>query len=100
MAVVWSKLFLMERSDEMFAAGSGVVHSVHCRTRGDLAFYANDAQMENVRWQVVEKVEVRFRMNKGNQGQTGSVRVRARNVRRAKSCARADATPSLSSSLW
>ena len=30
----------MERSDEMFAADSGVIHDVHCLTRGDVAFYA------------------------------------------------------------
>ena len=37
--------FLLARRDEMFAADSGAVHSVHCLTRGDVAFYADGTQL-------------------------------------------------------
>ena len=30
--------FLLTQPDEMFSADSGAVHSVHCLTRGDVAF--------------------------------------------------------------
>ena len=32
--------FLVARSDEIFASPTGVVHPVHCVTRGDVALYA------------------------------------------------------------
>ena len=68
----------MTRSDEMFAADSGVVHDVLCLTRGDVAFYAQGTQLDTDRWQQADKVEVRFKGHKGDQEQIGSVRVRTR----------------------
>ena len=37
--------FLMTRSDEVFAMDTGVVHQVHCLTRGDVAFYSGRQQL-------------------------------------------------------
>ena len=37
--------FLLARRDEMFAADSGAVHSVHCLTRGDVAIDADGTQL-------------------------------------------------------
>ena len=34
----------MARSDEIIAADSGMVHSVHCRTRGDVVIYIASTQ--------------------------------------------------------
>ena len=83
--------FFLTRSDEMFAADSGAVHDVHCLTRGDVAFYAQGAQVENGRWQQADKVEVRFKGHKGDQEQIGSVRVRTRDeVCGSRSSYRAD----------
>ena len=41
--------FLLARLDEMFAADSGEVHSAHCLTRGDVAFYVVSTQLEYIR---------------------------------------------------
>ena len=83
--------FLLARSDEMFAADSGAIHSVHCLTRGDVAFYADGTQLEYLRWRQADKVEVRFTGHKGDQEQVGSVRVRTRTeVRGSKSSFRVD----------
>ena len=83
--------FLMTRSDEMFAVDSGVVHPVHCLTRGDVAFFATGTQLRNTRGQQPDKVEVRFKGHKGDQEQVGSVRVRTRSeVRGPRSSFRAD----------
>ena len=68
----------MTRSDEMFAADSGVVHDVLCLTRGDVAFYAQGTQLGNGRWQQVDKVKVRFKGHKGDQEHIGSLRVGTR----------------------
>ena len=38
--------FLLARSDELFAADFGAVHSVHCLTRGNVAFYADGTQLQ------------------------------------------------------
>ena len=59
--------FLMTRSDEIFAADSGVVHPVHCLTRGDVAFFATGTQLRDTRGQQPDKVEVRFKGHKGDQ---------------------------------
>ena len=83
--------FLMTRSDEMFAADSGMVHDVHCLTRGNVAFYAQSTQVDTDRWQQAYKVEVSFKGHKGDQEQIGSVRARARDeVRGSRSSYRAD----------
>ena len=49
MAVSMSKLFLLARSDKMFASDFEAVHSVHCLTRGDVVFYADGTQFEYMR---------------------------------------------------
>lgn len=83
--------FLMTRSDEMFAADSGVVHPVHCLTRDGVAFYAHGTKLENARWQQTDKVELRFKGLEGDQEQLASVRVRTRNeVRGPRSSFSAD----------
>ena len=38
----------------------GVVHPVHCLTRGNVTFYANGTQLENALWQQAYKVGVLF----------------------------------------
>ena len=40
-----SELFMLAQSDEMLAADYGAVHSVHCLTRGDVAFYTDGTQL-------------------------------------------------------
>ena len=81
----------MERSDEMFAADSGVIHDVHCLTRGDVAFYAQGTRLDNDRWHQADKVEMRFMACKGDQKQIGSVHVRTRDeIRGSRSSYRAD----------
>ena len=75
--MLWLRLclsyFLMTRSDEMFAADSGVVHDVHCLARGGVAFYAQGTQLGSDRWQQADKIKVRFKGHKGDQEQIGSV---------------------------
>ena len=81
----------MTRSDEMFAAGSGVVHPVQCLTRGDVAFFATGTPLRDTRGEQPHKVEVRFKGHKGDQDQVGSVRVRTRSeVRGPRSSSTAD----------
>ena len=70
--------FLIARSDEVFASDSGVVHPAHCLTRGDVAFFAGDAQLAYALWPTADKIEVRVRGHKGDQDMIGSVRVRTR----------------------
>ena len=70
--------FLIARADEMFAASSGTVHPAHCLTRGDVAFFRGDSQLEYVNWRQADKIEVQFRGHKGDQEQRGDVRVRTR----------------------
>ena len=62
----------------MFASDSGVVHPAHCLTRGDVAFFAGDAQLAYALWTTADKIEVRVRGHKGDQDMIGSVRVRTR----------------------
>ena len=52
--------FLLARSDEMFATDSGAVHSVHCLTRADVAFYADGTQLHCMRWRQADMVEARL----------------------------------------
>ncbi|CAB1109801.1 unnamed protein product [Ectocarpus sp. CCAP 1310/34] len=70
--------FFITRSDEMFANSSGVVHPVHCLTRRDVAFFRGSRQLEYMHWQQADRVEIRFRGHKGDQGQIGDVRARTR----------------------
>ena len=65
--------FLKTRSDEMFAADSGVVYDVHCLTRGGVAFYAQGTELDADRWQQADKVEVRFKGHKGDREEIRSV---------------------------
>ena len=37
--------FFVGRSDEIFASASGVLHPVHCLTRGDVALYSGGRQL-------------------------------------------------------
>lgn len=64
----------------MFAAGPGVVHSVHCLTRGDVAFFTNGTQLGNTQGQPADKVKVRFKKHTRDQEQVISVQVRTRSV--------------------
>ena len=85
----------MTRSDEMFGADSGVVHPVHCLTRGDVAVFATDTQLRDTRGQQPDKVEVWYKGHKGDQDQVGSVRVRTRSeVRGPRSSSRQTAKQS------
>ena len=70
--------FLVARSDEIFASPTGVVHPVHCVTRGDVALYAGGRRLAPLRWHQATSIEVRFRGHKGDQAQQGSVIVRTR----------------------
>lgn len=70
--------FLIARADEMFASSTGVVHPAHCLTRGDVAFFRGDIQLEYVHWRQADSVEVNFRGHKGDQAMKGNVRVRTR----------------------
>ena len=72
--------FLIARSDEMFASSSGVVHTVHCLRRRDVAFFRGSRPLKYVEWRQADKIEVHFRGHKGDQAQEGDVRVRTRDV--------------------
>ena len=48
-AVPQLSYFLMTRSDDMFTADLGMVHDVHCLTRGVVAFYAQSTQVDTDR---------------------------------------------------
>ena len=51
--------FVLARSDEMLATDSGAVQSVHCLTRGDIAFYADGTQLQYMRWRQADRVDMR-----------------------------------------
>ena len=80
--VIWLCLslsyFLIARSDEMFASSAGGVHPAHCLTRKDVAFFAGSTQLDYRHWRQANKMEIHFRGHKGDQDQTGDVRVRTR----------------------
>lgn len=80
--VVWIGLalsyFLMLRASELFAGEKGEFHSIYCLRRGDVAFFRNNEQLGEGRRQEADKVEVRFRGSKGDQGRKGAVIVRTR----------------------
>ena len=60
MSFFLSFFFLLARSDERVAADSGAVPAVHCLTRGDVAFYADDTQLQYMRWRQADRAEVRL----------------------------------------
>ena len=66
-----SQLFLIARSDEIFASSSGVAHPAHCLTRKDVAFFSGNNQLEYAHWRQADKVEINFRGHKGDQDQIG-----------------------------
>ena len=80
--VLWIGLalsyFLMLRASELFAKEKGVYHKVYCLRRGDVAFFRDNEQLGEGRIQEANKVEVRFRGSKGDQGRKGAVLVRTR----------------------
>ena len=78
---VWHIFFIM-RSSEVLAGASGVVHAAHCLTRGDVAFFAGESQLDILGWHRADRVEMPFRGRKGDQGQAGSVIVRTRSAGR------------------
>ena len=51
---------LLGRADEMFTTDFGVIHSVQCFTRGDVAFYAGCTQLCNMRRRQGNRVDVRL----------------------------------------
>ena len=74
------ELFLITRSDEIFANDSGVAHAAHCLTRGDVVFFAGDRQLNDLQWRQADRLQVRFSGHKGYQDQVGDVRVRTRDA--------------------
>jgi len=80
--VMWIGLalsyFLMLRASELFAGKKGVYHKVYCLRRGDVAFFRDNEQLGEGKRQEANKVEVRFRGSKGDQGRKGAVVVRTR----------------------
>ena len=64
-------LFLDVTSNGIVRGGEGEIHSIYCLRRGDLAFFRNNAQLGECRRQKADKVEVRFRGSKGDQGRKG-----------------------------
>ena len=70
--------FFLLRADEMFASDEGVVHHVHCLTRGQAAFRRGDRQLEYMDWSEADSVEVLYRGHKADQLQERTVRERTR----------------------
>ena len=70
--------FFLLRADEMFASDKGVVHPVHCLTRGQIAFRRGDRQLEYMDWSEAESVEVLYRGHKADKLQEGTVRERTK----------------------
>ena len=75
--VVWIGLalsyFLMLRASELFAGEKREFHSVYCLRRGGVTFFRNNEQLGESRRQEADKVEVRFRGSKGDQGRKGAI---------------------------
>ena len=80
--VVWIGLalsyFLMLRASELFVGEMREFHIIYFLRRGDVAFFRNNEQIGEGRRQEADKVEVRFRESKGDQGRKGAVLVRTR----------------------
>lgn len=54
--------FFITRPDEVFANDAGVAHSIiHGLTRGGVAFFARDAQVDFAPCWSADRVEVRYR---------------------------------------
>ena len=83
--MVWIGLaltyLLLLRASELFAEDDGSVHAVYCLSGGDVAFYAGERQVEGGSSTGIDKVEVRFRGSKGDQGRRGAVLVRTKGDR-------------------
>ena len=83
--VLWIGLaltyFFMLRASELFANGKGVFHNVYCLRRGDVAIFKDNEQLVGSRIHEANKVEVRFKGSKGDQGRKGAVLVRTRTGR-------------------
>ena len=59
----------------------GLFHKVYCLRRGDVAFFKGNEQLVGSRIHEANKVEVRFKGSKGDQGRKGAVLVRTRTGR-------------------
>ena len=78
MVTLGHELFFVDRSDEVFTNGSGVVHPANCLTGSDVALFSGHNQQRRHQWSDVDRVELRFRGHKGDQAQVGSVVLRTR----------------------
>ena len=74
----------MLRASEIFANGKGVFHEVYYLMREDVAFFKDNEQLVGSRIRKANKVEVRFKESKGDQGRKGAVLVRPRTGRGRK----------------
>ena len=61
---------LLLRASELFAEENGVFHELYCLRRGDVAFFRRGRQLGRGREQEADKVEVRFKASKGDQGRS------------------------------
>ena len=77
--IVWIGLALtyqlLLRASELFAEEGGKVHEVYCLRRGDVAFFDKGVQLGPGRREAADRVEIRFREGKGDQGKKGAVAV-------------------------
>ena len=64
-AVSMSEIYLLEPSNDMFAADAGAVKFVNCATRGDVALCADRTQLEYMRGRQADRVQVRSKGHKG-----------------------------------
>lgn len=71
-----SFLFLT-RASEIFAVSNVAMHDVHGLRRRDVAGFLGVEQLEQSRWCLADRVEVRFRSFKGDQFRKGAVVTRA-----------------------
>lgn len=78
--VVWIGLALSYhlwlRASELFADDKGWFHEVYCLRRGEIAHVKGDEQLEGKDIRAADKVDVRVRRSKGDQGRKGAVLVR------------------------
>ena len=61
---------LLLRASAIFAEQNRVSYELHCLRRGDVAFFRRGRQLGRGREQEADKVEVRFKASKGDQGRS------------------------------
>ena len=65
--------FFVARAAEMFAETSTRAHEEWCLRRADVAFLRGENQLKGGQWSTADRVDLRFRGNKGDQLRAGDI---------------------------